>query len=104
MRFRLRTLLIIVTLAAGVLGYIRWRTRPFILYGTDEVTGEVNEITTMRYSWTGTFEARTVVLYSDGKKARELIGPFEERYYLPDGTEVTKAEFYSHPANYDAER
>lgn len=52
MRYRLRTLLIAITVFACVFGVLYYRTRPMLIYRTNPDTGK-EYVTELRYTLTG---------------------------------------------------
>jgi hypothetical protein len=59
MRFRLRTLLIVVTIFASALGMLRWWRRPFVIGHIESATGKVDTVTMIWRTWPGRFEDQT---------------------------------------------
>lgn len=106
MQFRLRTLLIAVTVIGGLCGVVHWWKTPYVQHRRSlngEFTEEVFWRRELPYAL---IQTGLVQCYSNGKKAAEFryqefhpgdsgFRPLEgyPRYWLDDGTEVSREQF-----------
>jgi len=96
MRFRLRTLLIVVTAFGALCGVARWWTSPFVVHRTS-LNGTLTADEWYRRTLLGIEQIGLVQYRSSGKRAFEFRyedGHRKERYWLHDGTEVSREEFF----------
>src|SRR5262245_28496987 len=105
MRYRLRTLLIVVTAFGALCGVAHWWTTPYVIHRrsrSGKLTEEVTEDVWYRRTISNSLVQTGVVQYhANGKKASEFrygddSGHYLEgypRYWLDDGTEVSREEF-----------
>ena len=101
MRYRLRTLLIVVTAFGALCGVAHWWTTPYVIHRKVLNDGKLTEDMLFRRVFpNGLVQTGLVQHYSNGKKALEIRygdgGHYlagHPRYWLDDGTEVSREEF-----------
>lgn len=102
MRYRLRTLLVILTAFGALCGVARWWTSPYVTHRNVLRNGALTEDRVFRRVLPNGFvQTGLVQRYTNGKKAMEVRYGDEHfnyldgypRYWLDDGTEVSREEF-----------
>src|SRR3954467_5464025 len=102
MRYRLRTLMIVLAVFGVLCGVAHWWTTPYVWH-----RGEMLRNGALTEDWVfkrvfpnGAVQTGLVQHYSNGKKAKEIRfadgGRYLDgypRYWLDDGTEVSREEF-----------
>jgi len=96
MRYRLRTLLIVITLIATVTGALCWWTRPYVVVNDHYPNGQVFQEEWRRRNLTGGVERLSMATYyPDGRKAQDARRGLGVRFWLHDGSEVNANEWTS---------